>query len=73
MVSHPREGEKLRIYAGHAGWAPGQLEAEIEARGWYVFPGSESAIFGNEYEELWRGLIRRTKTRIASISGPGPR
>lgn len=67
MVNEPREEDRLRLYGGHAGWAPGQLEAEIAARGWYVFPGSEADIFNDGTDELWRGLIRRTKTRIASI------
>lgn len=73
MVNRAREEDRFRLYAGHAGWAPGQLEAEIAARGWYVFPGSASAIFSHESEELWREFIRRTKTRIASIWGPNAR
>ncbi len=85
MVKEPREEDRFRLYAGHAGWAPGQLEAEIEARGWYVFPGSESVIFGDgtggsdghdrpdRNEELWRDFIRRTRTRIAAIPKPDPK
>ncbi|MCP4200584.1 MAG: YqgE/AlgH family protein [bacterium] len=75
MVHEPREQDRFRLYAGHAGWAPGQLEAEIAAHGWHVFPGSESTIFAAESggsEELWREFIRRTRTRIAALPAPDP-
>ena len=31
--------KSLRAYAGYAGWAPRQLQAEIAAGGWYMIPG----------------------------------
>ena len=33
------EGE-FRIYVGHAGWAPGQLDREIERGGWHILPAT---------------------------------
>lgn len=67
MLTKPRGGEKFRLYAGHAGWAPGQLEAEVEARGWHIFPATEAIIFAGGEEDLWHGFIRRTRMRIALV------
>ena len=66
LVVEPRPQDRVRVYVGYAGWAPGQLEAEIERGGWHVFPASEDAIFTDKEDELWRELIERTRTRIAA-------
>jgi putative transcriptional regulator len=46
---------------GYAGWAPGQLEAEIKAGAWVVVPADESLVFDKNYEKKWeRAIARRT-------------
>jgi len=42
------------IILGYAGWAPGQLEAEIEANAWFVVTGDKALIFSNDAEKKWR-------------------
>jgi putative transcriptional regulator len=49
--SKPMEG--LRIFLGHAGWAPGQLEAEIERGDWTAKRADMDAIFGGKSEHPW--------------------
>lgn len=39
---------------GYAGWAPGQLEAEIQGHSWLVIPGDKSLLFGPDAEKKWR-------------------
>src|SRR5438477_8853361 len=34
MLGRDNPVDSLRIFVGHAGWAPGQLEAEIARRDW---------------------------------------
>lgn len=61
----PLEG--LRIFAGHAGWAPGQLESEIARGDWHLERADAAAIFGKRPERLWPELIRKasgTKIRF---------
>jgi putative transcriptional regulator len=51
------ELRELRVYAGHAGWAPGQLDGELEQDAWIV----ESAHADDPFEEgdLWSGVLDR--------------
>jgi putative transcriptional regulator len=49
--SKPMDG--LRIFLGHAGWAPGQLEAEIERHDWTSKGAEAEAIFGGKAEYPW--------------------
>jgi putative transcriptional regulator len=47
----PMDG--LRIFIGHSGWAPGQLEAEIARRDWTLGPAAADAIFNGKSEHPW--------------------
>ncbi len=71
MVIDPQESDRFRVFAGHAGWAAGQLEAEVERLGWYVFPATEAEIFSSGGEQLWEAFIHRTRARTASLQ-PSP-
>ncbi len=52
-------------FAGHAGWAPGQLEWEIEQYGWYVLPGDSKRVFDADPDELWSDLVRVAESPVA--------
>jgi putative transcriptional regulator len=45
------------IMLGYAGWAPGQLEAEIDANAWFVVTGDKALIFGDDAEKKWRRAV----------------
>jgi putative transcriptional regulator len=49
--SKPMDG--LRIFLGHSGWAPGQLEAEIERHDWTPRRAEMGAIFSGKSEHPW--------------------
>ena len=59
----------LRVYAGYAGWAPGQLEAEIHGGGWHVLDPDAATIFEADPRTIWRTLLRRATSRSAQ-AGP---
>lgn len=50
---------ELRLYAGHAAWVPGQLQAEINAGGWQVLPGTPELVFHTDPGSLWTELEGR--------------
>jgi len=50
---------RLRAYAGNAGWGPGQLEHEIARGDWYVAPAEAAAIFESAPADIWPKLIER--------------
>ncbi len=50
---------EIRFYAGYAGWAPGQLEEEIDHKAWVVIPASPGIVFAPNPEESWKNALRK--------------
>jgi putative transcriptional regulator len=50
---------RTRIFAGYAGWAPGQLEGELEHEGWIVEPAVPEDAFCGEELDLWSSVLAR--------------
>jgi putative transcriptional regulator len=46
-----------RVYAGHAGWAPGQLDGELEQEAWIVEPALPDDPFDDG--DLWSHVLDR--------------
>jgi putative transcriptional regulator len=53
LLGRDKPMDSLRIFVGHAGWAPGQLEAEIERRDWTLKRPDSEAIFSGKSEHPW--------------------
>jgi putative transcriptional regulator len=58
----------LRVFAGYAGWGPGQLQAEIEEGAWYVLAGEPTDAFLAEPERLWPEVLRRQGGEFAIVA-----
>ena len=50
---------RARVYAGYAGWGPGQLEEELEREDWIVEPAQLDDVFAGCPEKLWAGVLDR--------------
>jgi putative transcriptional regulator len=58
----------LRVFAGYAGWGPGQLRAEIDEGAWYVLAGEPTDAFLAEPERLWPAVLRRQGGEFAIVA-----
>ena len=50
--------EKSRMFAGYAGWSPGQLEKEMKRKSWLTFPASLELVFETPPEQLWQKILK---------------
>jgi putative transcriptional regulator len=47
-----------RLFLGHSGWTPGQLDHELKEGAWLVRPGRKEMLLDiNPSQDLWRSLI----------------
>jgi putative transcriptional regulator len=49
--------KKVRLFAGYAGWSPGQLEGEMKRKAWLTFPASVELVFETPPERLWQKIL----------------
>jgi putative transcriptional regulator len=62
----PEAKGRLRVYAGYAGWAPGQLAGELATGAWVVGPADASSVFTSDPDAVWprvQELMRRIEAR----------
>jgi putative transcriptional regulator len=59
---------RLRVFAGHAGWAPDQLDAEIAEGAWWVVPGTPGDLFSGDPRPLWTRVLRRQPPPLNLLS-----
>ena len=50
---------KYRAFVGYTGWAPGQLDAEMQRGDWHVMRADEQSVFTGEGVQLWERLRQR--------------
>lgn len=62
LVSGASDEIKVKFFVGHSGWAPSQLEAELEGDAWLTYPARPEHIF-EDNEELWDILRRQITLR----------
>lgn len=55
----------LRVYLGYTGWAPGQLEHEMDLDVWRVLPADAQSVFDADPSSVWPRLIAKTEMRLA--------
>lgn len=63
------EGPAQRVLAlGYAGWAPGQLDAEIQANGWLLVPPDSQLVFGLDNQAKWQQAMAKLGIDLSLLS-----
>jgi len=50
---------KIKMFAGYAGWSPGQLEDELKRKAWVTHPASLELVFDVQPDQLWPKILRQ--------------
>ena len=60
--------ERAMLALGYSGWAPGQLENEIQHNGWLTCPADEELLFGLDYAERYAAALKKLKIDPGMLS-----
>lgn len=71
LASEGKGERSFRIYAGYAGWVPGQLDHEVTLGGWTIIPADADTVFADEPSTIWRRLVPRDRSRWTMLA-PAP-
>ncbi len=71
LLQRPEPLKDLRVFAGYAGWAPGQLEAEVKRGDWLTLPPEAEIVFSRDAASMWPNLLQRASSR--SVNAPSSR
>lgn len=73
LVQGKGAARRFRVFAGHAGWAPGQLDAEIARGDWFVTGADAALILDTPPDQMWQRLMDRLSGDWADARQvPGP-
>jgi putative transcriptional regulator len=59
---------RIRVFAGYAGWGPGQLDGELERDDWIVDPAQPGDVFHEEPDSLWSEVLQRKGGQYALVA-----
>ena len=58
---------RVRIFAGHAEWGPGQLARELQQNNWRLLPARPEYVFSSDPADLWNSLPQTASFVTASL------
>ena len=63
------EGPRRSLLAlGYAGWAPGQLDAEMQANGWLSVPADSDLVFDDDFDAKWQRALGKLGIDLTLLS-----
>lgn len=58
----------VRLFAGYAGWGPGQLDSELDANGWLVVDARPADALDPDPATMWRRVVARQPDSTAWLA-----
>jgi putative transcriptional regulator len=58
----------VRVFAGYAGWGPGQLDDELGRDDWILEPARAADVFSEDPETLWGTVLERKGGQYALLA-----
>jgi putative transcriptional regulator len=63
------EGPRRNLLAlGYAGWAPGQLDAEMQANGWLCVAADSDLVFDSDFDAKWQRALAKLGIDLTMLS-----
>lgn len=60
--------QRVRIFAGYAGWSPGQLDDEMKREAWLLHPATIDLVFHGQPQDLWQMILRKKGWKYRLLS-----
>ena len=60
--------QRIKVFAGYAGWSAGQLDDEMKRDTWVTHPASVELIFGSQPEKLWQTILEKKGWKFRLIA-----
>ena len=64
LLKENRPKDAFHVFAGYAGWAAGQLQAEFDRGDWRIIQGDPDTIFIKDPAAIWSEMIRRSSEQL---------
>jgi putative transcriptional regulator len=67
-IAHGEGPQSAVLALGYAGWAPGQLETEIQSNGWLNCEADSDLVFGSDIEAKYERAMRKLGIDLGNLS-----
>jgi putative transcriptional regulator len=58
ILEQPTNNDSFRAFMGYSGWAPGQLENELQSGSWLTIPPDPTLVFEKDPSSLWAEVLQ---------------
>jgi putative transcriptional regulator len=63
-ISLGKGPRQFLLIVGYAGWAPGQLEGELQNKAWFSIPADKEIIFSKQTEKKWQRAMDKRQVPL---------